>query len=69
MGKVHLIDMGSSGCRHDNITRYTLLDINDDVNIEIKDIPFNRNELLSDLNEYDYPFRSFLAKIFFGVNF
>ena len=68
-GKVHLIDMGSSGCRHDNLTRYTLLDINDDVNVEIKNIPFNRDELLNDLNEYDYPFRSFLAKIFFGENF
>ena len=68
-GKVHLIDMGSSGCRHDNLTKYIILDINDDVNVEIKNIPFNRDELLNDLNEYDYPFRSFLSKIFFGVEF
>ena len=68
-GKVHLIDMGSSGCRHDNVSKYTILDINDNVNVDIKEVPFNREELVNDLSEYDYPFRSFLAKIFFGENF
>ena len=68
-GKVNLIDMGSSGCRHDNLTKYTILDISNNVNVDIKQIPFNREALLNDLNEYDYPFRSFLAKIFFGVEY
>lgn len=67
--KTHLIDMGSSGCRHDNITRYTILDINDKVNIETKMLQFNRSELINDIKEFDYPFRSFLSKIFFGLTF
>ena len=60
-GKVHLVDMGSSGCRYDNLTKYTIIDINSDVDINIKTIPFNREELVNDLSEYDYPFRSFLS--------
>ena len=66
---VHLIDMGSSGCRLDSFTKYMVIDINNNVDIDVKNIPFNRDELIKDLTEYDYPFRSFLSKIFFGVDF
>ena len=48
-------------------TYYTILDISDDVKIEKRELTFNRDDLLKDIKEKDYPIRDLLASIFFGV--
>ena len=63
-----LYDVGSSGCRKDNITRYTVLDT-DSFEVETKNIEFNREQFEKDLLEREYPDRDPIANWFFGTNF
>ena len=61
-----LFDVGSSGCRLDNITRYTIFDT-DTFKVETKEIPFDREGFIKDITSVDYPCRKYLALNFFGV--
>ena len=61
-----LFCLGSSGCRKDNMTKYTILDTNT-FNIETKYIEFDWNKFLDDLNEEDYSCRSMIAEHFYGI--
>ena len=61
-----LYDVGSSGCRKGNNTRYTILDT-DTFNVETKIIEYDRESLKKDLFANDYPERDFVAKWFYGI--
>lgn len=61
-----LYDVGSSGCRKDNNTRYTIIDT-ETFNVETKIINFDRETFIEDLLKYEYPDRNLIAKWFFGV--
>lgn len=61
-----LYDVGSSGCRNDNTTRYTILDT-ETLSVETKNITYDRESFEKDLLQYEYPDRNLIAKCFFGV--
>ena len=61
-----MYDVGSSGCRKDDTTRYAILDT-DIFNIEIKNLKYDRESFEKDLLENDYPDRNLIAKWFFGI--
>ena len=61
-----LYDVGSSGCRKDDTTRYTIFDT-ENFNVETKIISFDRESFINDLLKYEYPDRNLIAKWFFGV--
>ena len=61
-----LFDIGSSGCRKDNKTRYTIFDT-ETFMVETKIINFDREIFISDLLKYEYPDRNLIAKWFFGI--
>ena len=61
-----LYDVGSSGCRKDNITRYTVLDT-DTFKVETKLIEFDREAFINSLLKEDYPDRNKIAKWFYDV--
>ena len=61
-----LYDVGSSGCRKDNKTRYTILDTNT-FNIETKIIEYDRTSFEKSFKENDYPDRDKIANWFFGI--
>ncbi len=61
-----LFDIGSSGCRKDNKTRYTIFDT-ETFMVETKIISFDREIFISDLLKYEYPDRNLIAKWFFGI--
>lgn len=61
-----LYDVGSSGCRNDNKTRYTILDT-DSFTIETKILEYDRDSFEKDLLKEDYPDRNIIAKWFFGI--
>lgn len=60
-----LYNIGSSGCRKDNITRYTIFDTSN-FNIETKLIEYDRKEFINNLLKINYPERNLLSKWFFG---
>ena len=63
-----LIDIGSSGCVKNNITNYTILKVSEEsTSIEQKNIVYDRNQLIKQLNKEDYPDRNFISKIFFDL--
>lgn len=61
-----LYDVGSSGCRKDNVTRYTMFDT-DTFKVEIKNIQYDRANFKQDLLKHDYPGRNLISKCFFGI--
>ncbi len=61
-----LYDVGSSGCRKDNVTRYTMFDT-DTFKVEIKNIQYDRANFEQDLLKHDYPDRNLISKCFFGI--
>lgn len=61
-----LYDVGSSGCRKDNVTRYTILDT-DTFKVETRNIEYDRNTFEQDLLKNDYLDRKLIAKWFFGI--
>ena len=61
-----MFDVGSSGCRKDNNTRYTIFDT-DSFDVKTKIIEYDREEFLRDLLKNDYPDREMISKIFFGI--
>ena len=62
-----IVDVGSSGCTKNDITYYTLIEVEKDVKITKKEVLFDRKKLIADIQNVDYPDRDFLAKVFFGV--
>lgn len=64
-----LFDAGSSGCRKDDKTFYTIITIeNDVVNIEKKYLIYDRDQFVSTVKNIEYPDREIISKIFFGLN-
>lgn len=61
-----LYDVGSSGCRKDDTTWYTIFNT-ESFNVETKIISFDRESFINDLLKYEYPDRNLIAKWFFGV--
>lgn len=64
----HLIDIGSSGCIYDNITKYTIIDISDEIKYITKNITYDRNKLVEQIKSNNYPDRNTIASIFFNIN-
>ncbi len=64
-----LVDIGSSGCRKNDETFYTIITIeNDVVNIEKKYLIYDRDKFVSAIKNIEYPERKTISKIFFGIN-
>lgn len=61
-----LYDIGSSGCRKDNFTRYTIFDT-ESFTVETKNIEYDREKFKNDLLKIDYPDRNLIAKWSFGI--
>lgn len=60
---------GSCGCRKDETTFYTILEINGkDVKFSKKEISYNRKEFEKTFKENNYPDRERVGEIFFGIN-
>lgn len=63
-----LIDSGSSGCVYNDITHYTIIDINEDVLINRHEVKYNRDELIEIFKTGDeYPLKDYLSENFFGI--
>lgn len=63
-----LIDVGSSGCTKDENTFYNVITINDKVvNIQRKNLIYNRKKFEENFKNIDYPDKELINKIFFGV--
>ena len=60
--------VGSSGCVRDNKTFYTILDVGKDIKITRKELEFDREGLLKDIESYEYPDQKALKKGFFGIS-
>ncbi len=60
--------LGSSGCRKNNTTFYTILEIDsNNVGIIKKEIPYDRKTFEKEIKNNDYPDRERVAEIFFGI--
>ena len=60
--------VGSSGCRKNNTTFYTIIEIDsNNVRITKKEIPYDRKAFEKELMKNDYPDREKVADIFFGI--
>lgn len=68
VGDINLIDIGSSGCKKNNITSYYLIElIHGKVFVEEKTLTYNRETFENKMIEADYPEKVFINKVFFGV--
>ena len=61
-----MYDIGSSGCRKDNTTRYTIFDT-ETFKIETKIIDYDREKFKQELLKNNYPDRELVSKWFFGI--
>lgn len=59
--------IGSSGCVHDNKTYYYVIDSKDDINIEKKEIRYDRNKFINRINNMNYPEIEKIKNSFFGI--
>ena len=64
----NIICVGSSGCVNTNITFYTIIDINDEINITKKEVGFDRDGFINDIKSYEYPDQEFIIKTLFGTD-
>ena len=62
-----LFDGGSSGCVYNDITHYTIIDINDDVIITRREINYNRDALVKAFKISNYALNEYLGENFFGI--
>lgn len=67
VGEKHLIDVGSSGCTHNDQTFYTIIEIDDDVKIYKKELTYNRKQFEEKLEHVDYPNKKHILKGFYGI--
>lgn len=63
----YFINVGSSGCVKDEVTFYTVIEIDENVNIYKKNVPFNRKKFESKLYKTDYPSVDFINKNYFDI--
>lgn len=63
----NLICVGSSGCRKDDNTFYTIIDIGSEINITKKYLNYDREKFEEIFKKVDYPDKDKINKIFFGV--
>ncbi|MFA0816225.1 MAG: metallophosphoesterase [Anaerofustis sp.] len=62
-----LLDVGSSGCRSDDHTFYTILTIDgDEIEIEKKDLIYDRDSFMNTVRKTNYPHKEIVARLFFG---
>lgn len=59
-----VICLSSSGCTKNNITKYTIIDL-DNLNITEKELPYNRKKIINNIKRLDYPCKKELSEIFF----
>ena len=64
----NIICVGSSGCVKTNKTFYTIIDIDDGINITKREIEFDRDEFINDIRLYKYPDQEFIAKVLLGID-
>lgn len=63
------ICVGSSGCRKDRNTYYTILTVHDNTyRVEKVNLQYDRDLFESTLNGLNYPDKEFITKTFFGLN-
>ena len=62
-----LIDVGSSGCVKGNITNYTIIELDNSVEILKKVITYEKEKFEEIIKEKDYPERKQIASKFFGI--
>ena len=63
-----LLDVGSSGCRGDEYTFYTILTIDgDEIEITKKDLTYDRAGFEGAIRSTEYPHKKIIAKLFFGM--
>lgn len=61
-------DVGSSGCTSNDVTHYTVLNIeNGKYTIENKNLIYDREKFVKAFNEKEYPEKDLIAGIFFGL--
>ena len=66
--KTKYICLGSSGCVKDDNTFYSIVDIDSKIQISMKRIKYDRNKLVEDFCNANYPLKDRLGEIFFGIN-
>ena len=64
----NIICVGSSGCVKTNKTFYTIIDIDNEINITKKEIEFDRDGFINDIKSYKYPDQEFIAKVLLGID-
>ena len=63
-----LLDVGSSGCRSDEHTFYTILTIDgDEIEITKKDLTYDRQGFEGAIRSTEYPHKKIITKLFFGM--
>ena len=62
-----VICLGSSGCVKSNLTKYTILDLTNDLKIINKELEFDRIKFEEIFNNINYPEKDFVGKVFFGI--
>ncbi len=66
--KTKYICLGSSGCVKDDNTFYTIVNIDDKIEINTKYIKYNRDKFIEDFNNANYPLKDILGEMFFGIS-
>jgi len=68
VNQTHYLGLGSSGCRKDNQTFYTIVELTDaGFNIEKIWVTYNRDQFLNKMKSIEYPEKDFVSRIFFGI--
>ena len=63
-----LVCLGSSGCRKDDDTFYTIIEVDDKINVIKKHLKYDRKSFENKFRRIDYPNKEKINEIFFGVN-
>ena len=66
--KTEFLCLGSSGCVKDDNTFYTIVNIDNKIEISKKNIKYDRTKFLEDFNNVNYPLKNHLGEIFFGID-
>lgn len=64
----HLIDVGSSGCIKEDTTFYTIINIDEKIDVQVKKIKYDRDKFVSRLKESSYPLLEHYASGFYGID-
>ena len=66
--KTEFLCLGSSGCVKDDNSFYTIVNIDNKIEISKKNIKYDRTKFLEDFNNVNYPLKNHLGEIFFGID-